>query len=188
MSVSRRWTVADLEEIEPVEGERYEIIDGELYVSKQPSLEHQYICISLGGLLERWSYDSGRGVVSTAPGVIFSVESAVAPDLAWVSFERGRGHRDSAGHLHVAPELMIEILSPGRANERRDRETKLALYAHEDVQEYWIVDWQRRTIEVYRRAGETLELAQALAGDDTLETPLLPGFAVPLARIWPPTL
>jgi len=124
MSVSRRWTAADLEEIEPKEGERYELIDGDLYVSKQPSLEHQSICISLGGPLEQWSYDSGRGVVSTAPGVIFSVENAVASDLAWVSFERGRGSRDAAGHLHVAPELMIEILSPGRVNVRRDRGDK----------------------------------------------------------------
>lgn len=188
MSVSRRWTVADLEQIEAVDGERYEIIDGELYVSKQPSLEHQGICLSLGGLLERWSHESGRGYATTAPGVIFSVESAVAPDLAWVSFERVRAGRDRAGHLHVAPELMIEVLSPGRDNERRDRETKMALYAREGVDEYWIVDWQRRTVEVYRRTGETLALARTLGGEESLESPLLPGFSVPLPRIWPPTL
>jgi Uma2 family endonuclease len=188
MSVSRRWTVADLERIEPVDGERYEIIDGELHVSKQPSLEHQGICLSLGGLLEVWSRETGRGYATTAPGVIFSVESAVAPDLAWVSFERVRAGKDRAGHLTVAPELMIEVLSPGRDNERRDREIKMALYAREGVQEYWIVDWQRRTVEVYRRAGNALELGLTLGGEDVLETSLLPGFRVPLPRIWPPTL
>ena len=188
MSVSRRWTVADLEQLEPANGERYEVIGGELYVSKQPSWEHQEICITLGGLLEQWSRSSGLGSVSGAPGVIFSVEDAAAPDLAWVSRDRLRGGRDRAGHLTVAPELMVEVLSPGRDNERRDREVKMALYAREGVEEYWIVDWQRRTVEVYRRAGEALALARTLGGDDLLETPLLPGFSVPLPRIWPPTL
>lgn len=44
MSVSRRWTVADLEQIEPVEGERYEVIDGEPYVRHAPSWRHQFPC------------------------------------------------------------------------------------------------------------------------------------------------
>jgi len=188
MSVSRRWTVADLDEIEPVEGERYEVIDGELFVVKQPSWEHQNVCVSLGGLLERWSHESGRGVATAAPGVIFSFDSGVAPDLAWISRERLRGNRDRAGHFTIAPELVVELLSPGLANERRDREAKLALYSREAVEEYWIVDWQQQTIDVYRRTGDALELAQRLSGDAVLTTPLLPGFSVPIARIWPPVL
>jgi Uma2 family endonuclease len=188
MSVSRRWTVADLEQIEPVEGERYEVIDGELYVAKQPSWEHQCLCVSLGGQLEQWSYESGLGSVSTSPGVIFSVEDGVAPDLAWVSLQRLRAGRDAAGHIHLAPELLIEILSPGRDNERRDRETKLTLYSREGVEEYWIVDWQPRTIDVYRRIGDALELFETYPGDGVLESPLLPGFRLQIARIWPPTL
>ncbi|HZO26425.1 MAG TPA: Uma2 family endonuclease [Chloroflexota bacterium] len=187
MSVPRRWTVADLEQIEPVEGERYEVIDGELYVAKQPSWEHQSICITLGGQLEHWSYESGRGSVSTAPGVIFSRESGVAPDLAWMSWERLRAGRDSAGHVHMAPELLVEVVSPGRDNERRDRKTKLALYSREGVDEYWIVDWQQRIIDVFRRTGDALELVGTLSGDDVLESPLLPGFRITLGRIWPPT-
>jgi Uma2 family endonuclease len=188
MSVSRRWTVADLEEIEPVEGERYEVIGGELYVVKQPSWEHNNICVRLGGLLVQWSDDSGLGTVSTAPGVIFSVEDGVAPDLAWVSWERFRAGRDRAGHITVAPELMVEVLSPGPANVRRDREIKMALYTREGVDEYWIVDWQRRTVDIFRRDGETLAFVQTLAEDAVLETPLLPGFRAPLSRLWPPTL
>jgi Uma2 family endonuclease len=188
MSVSRRWTVADLEQIEPVEGERYEVIDGELYVAKQPSWEHQNICVSLGGQLEQWSYETGLGSVSTAPGVIFSVDSGVAPDLAWVSWEKLRASRDTAGHIHAAPELVIEILSPGRENERRDRETKLALYSREGVKEYWLVDWLHRTIDVYRRNNGALMLFETFAGDGTLESPVLPGFRLQISRIWPPSL
>ena len=186
MSVSRRWTVADLDQIEPVEGERYEVINGELYVAKQPSWEHQSLCVSLGGQLEQWSYETGLGSVSTSPGVIFSAVSGVAPDLAWVSLQRLRAGRDAAGHLHVAPELLIEILSPGRDNEVRDRETKLTLYSNGGVDEYWIVDWKQRTIEVYRRLDDALSFYETYGADGVLETPTLPGFRLQIARIWPP--
>ena len=65
---------------------------------------------------------------------------------------------DDAGHLVVTPELMVEILSPGERNEQRDREFKLKLYSLHGVQEYWIVNWQLQTLEVYRRKDTQLEL------------------------------
>lgn len=188
MSVSRRWTVADLEQIEPKEGERYEVIDGELVVTHAPNWRHRFPASKLHTALENWSEESGRGVTFEVAGLVFSFESGVIPDVIWISWERLRASEDAAGHFTVGPEIVVEVLSPGSENVKRDRETKLALYSREGVDEYWIVDWQRRTVDVYRRAGNTLELAQALGGDDTLETPLLPGFSVPLARIWPPTL
>jgi Uma2 family endonuclease len=188
MSVSRRWTVADLEQIEPKETERYEIIDGELIVTHAPSWGHQSVCGQFVRFLGEWSDHSIAGVVVTAPGVIFSPENAVVPDVVWISFERLRRGTDRAGHFVLAPELAIEVLSPGLDNERRDRQTKLALYSREGVDEYWIVDWQRRMVEVYRLAGTGLELVQLLGGDDLLESPLLAGFRVPISRLWPPTL
>src|SRR4051812_13113910 len=188
MSVSRRWTIADVEQIEPVEGERYEVIDGELYVAKQPAWEHQNVCANIIEALGVWNRMAGSGVVTTAPGVVFSSESGVAPDVSWISRDRLRVNRDRAGHFTIGPELAVEVLSPGRDNERRDREIKLALYSREGVDEYWVVDWQQQTIDVYRRAGDALELAQTLSGDAVLTSPLLPGFSVPIARIWPPVL
>lgn len=188
MSVSRRWTVADLEQIEPKETERYEIIDGELVVTTAPSWRHQFAGGKIGSALSDWSDRSQTGLVIPAPGVIFDSENAVIPDLVWISFERMRDGTDAAGHFTLAPELAVEVLSPGSVNERRDRQAKLALYSREGVDEYWIVDWQRRMVEVYRRADNALELVQTLADDDLLETPILPGFRLEIARIWPPTL
>lgn len=188
MSVSRRWTVADLERIEPVEGERYEVIDGELYVTHAPSWRHQHAGSQLNTALQNWSNETQRGTTLQVPGLVFSQESGVIPDVVWSSWERLRAAEDRAGHFTLAPELVVEIVSPGSENERRDRETKLALYSREGVEEYWIVDWQRRTVDVYRRAGDALELVQTLAGDDALESPLLPGFRLQIARIWPPAL
>jgi Uma2 family endonuclease len=96
--------------------------------------------------------------------------------------------RDDAGHLRAAPELVVEVLSPGAANERRDREKKLALYSRQGVEEYWIVDWRARAVEVHRREGAALRLAATLRDDDQLTSPLLPGFACPISQLWPPAL
>lgn len=188
MSVSRRWTVADLEQIEPVDGKRYEVIDGELFVTHAPSWRHQHAAMQISTALQNWSNDTGRGTTLQVPGLVFSTESGVIPDVVWISWERVQVAEDSAGHFSLGPELVVEVLSPGASNERRDREIKLALYSREGVDEYWIVNVRRRTIDVYRRADDALELALTLGGDDTLETPLLPGFRVPLPRLWPPTL
>ena len=64
-----------------------------------------------------------------APGLIFADDDDVAPDVVWISRERLAGTLDQTGHLHTAPELVVEVLSPGSVNERRDREVKLKLDA-----------------------------------------------------------
>jgi Uma2 family endonuclease len=185
MSVSHRYTSADLELIPAVEGKRYEIIDGDLYVSHAPSLGHQYVCVRLSRFLDEWGDALDLGVTYVAPGLVFAGDDDVMPDLIWVSHERRRAGTDAAGHLTVAPELAIEVLSPGATNEKRDRHLKLKLYSRQGVHEYWIVDWQRREIKVYRRAEQSLALVATLLGEDALGSPLLPGFSVPIARLWP---
>lgn len=90
---------------------------------------------------------------------------------------------DEAGHLTAAPELIIEVLSPGVENERRDREAKLKLYSSRGVREYWIVNWQLQQVEVYRREQATLVLVATLFTNDELSSPLLPGFVCPVIRL-----
>ena len=91
---------------------------------------------------------------------------------------------DEAGHLIIAPELAIEVLSPGLANEQRDREAKLKLYGARGVQEYWILNWQLQQVEVYRRQQAMLKLVVTLLGDDLLTSPLLPNFTCPISRFF----
>ena len=183
MTQSLRWTSADLE-LMPDDGKRYEIIDGELYVSKQPNWYHQLVCLDLASPLGHWSRQTGAGVVNAAPGVIFADDDDVAPDLVWVSRERLASVLAPDGKLHAAPDLAVEVLSPGSNNERRDREVKLKLYSRRGVREYWIVDWQRRQIEVFRRVDTALQLVTTLLESDTLASPLLPGFTLPLADLF----
>ena len=173
---TQNWTVDDLERLPADEGKQYEIIDGELYVSTQPNLEHQFVCTQLVTSLQVWSNQTKAGIAIFAPGVIFSKENAVAPDVVWISNERLVSARHRDGKLHLSPEIMVEVLSPGSENTRRDRKIKLDLYSRHDTVEYWIINWQGQAIEVYRRKNELLSLNQVLDETDVLETPLLPEF------------
>jgi Uma2 family endonuclease len=183
MVATMRWTSADLELLQH-DDNRYEIIDGELYVTTQPSWDHQFS----GGLifmaLQSWSAQSGLGQANLAPGVIFSEDNAVAPDVIWVSHSRLTGALDDAGHLHITPELIVEILSPGIKNVQRDREAKLKLYSERGVTEYWIADSRLGLIERYRRENAVLQLVETLQAADTLQLPLLPGFRVQVGQLF----
>ena len=184
VSAALRWTSADLE-VMPEDEKRYEIIDGELYVSKQPHWHHQATCGKIFALLDAWSLTTGLGEASLAPGVIFADDDDVAPDVVWVSADRLAAALDEDGKLHGVPELAVEVLSPGAFNERRDREAKLKLYSRRGVAEYWIVNWRDRTVDVYKRESGLLVLGARLSGEDALTSPILPGFGAPLSRIFP---
>ncbi len=176
MTTTPRFTSADLESF-PDDGKRYEIIDGELYVSKQPHLYHQFVCSRLWLKLQQWSEQAGDGLAVIAPGLIFAEDDDVAPDVVWISSRRVAATFGPDGKLHAAPELIAEVLSPGATNEKRDREAKLKLYSRRGVDEYWIIDWRQRHVEVFRREEARLTLAATLAESDNLTTPLLTGFA-----------
>jgi Uma2 family endonuclease len=171
-----RWTSADVALLAADEWKRYEIIDGDLFVTRAPHVGHQDSIGQIYARLLSWSSDTGLGKPLITPGIIFSDADNVIPDLVWVSNERLAKIIDSEGHLTDAPELVVEVLSVGSANERRDREAKLKLYSLEGIQEYWIVDWRLQQVEVYRRENTQLQLIATLLGADQIDSPLLPGF------------
>jgi Uma2 family endonuclease len=80
--------------------------------------------------------------------------------------------------------LWFEVLSPGVENERRDRELKLKLYSRRNATEYWIVNWQERTLEFYRRENAELKLIKTLDETNVLDTPLLPGFSCKVGELF----
>lgn len=163
---------------------RYEIIEGELYVTRAPHISHQDAGGNLYFELQAWSKQSRLGKPFQTPGVIFTPNDAVIPDVVWISYERLTDGIDPSGHLTVTPELMIEILSPGEKNEQRDREVKLKLYSRYGVREYWIVNWRLKTLEVYRRSDGQLQLINTLLIGDLLTSPLLPEFSVPIDQVF----
>ncbi|MBE9032354.1 Uma2 family endonuclease [filamentous cyanobacterium LEGE 11480] len=189
---SSRWTTRDLD-VMPDDGgwKRYEIVDGELYVTRAPHIRHQGAGGNIHFELESWSRQTKLGKPYQTPGVILTPTDAVIPDVVWASNERletgldSAGHfLDSAGHFIVAPELMIEILSAGQENQQRDKELKLKLYSRYGVQEYWIVDWQQRSVAVHRHIEGELQRVGTLSNRDTLSSPMLPGFAALIEQIF----
>lgn len=105
--------------------------------------------------------------------------------MVWVSKTRLIHIEDESGHLISAPELIIEVLSPGKQNEDRDKEAKLKLYSVQGVQEYWIVDRFTQQIAVYRREKAELVLVTTLFKEDKITSPLLPSFSCFIARFFP---
>jgi Uma2 family endonuclease len=184
VSTAPCWTSKDLERFPTDLGLRYEILDGELHVSTAPSFRHQYAASRLVEELGAWSRTSGRGMAVCTPGLIFAPDQDVIPDVIWVSHERLQGAEDQAGHLTRAPELVVEVTSPGRANALRDREFKRDLYSRQGVEEYWIVDPLAHTLDVYRQQAGQLVHVEGLSVDDTLTSPLLPGFGCQVATLF----
>src|SRR6202035_1016121 len=180
---SLNYTSKDLELL-PDDGKRYEIIDGELYMSKQPHWHHQFAGLRISMFLQMWSDQTKAGIANYAPGLIFDDDEDVVPDIVWISRQRLATALRPDGKLHEAPELAVEILSPGSTNERRDRELKLKLYSRRGSDEYWIVNWREQRVEVYRRQNAVLTLQETLNEDDLLHSPLLPGFSCHVRQLF----
>jgi Uma2 family endonuclease len=179
------WTTADLDAMPDHGGWlRYEVIEGELFVTQAPHIRHQGAAGQIQVQLQKWSEETGSGLSVQTPGVIFTPTDAVIPDVVWASQSRLDLGINAAGHFTVAPELMVEILSAGEQNERRDKSVKLKLYSRYGVREYWIVNWQLQTLEVYRRNNAQLQLVATLLAGDILTSPLLPRFSAEIDRIF----
>lgn len=154
VATSARWTVERLATL-PDDGKRYEIIDGELYVTAAPALRHQYAVAQL--LVQLFSYLSRNraGVVVGAPAdVEFEPSTVVEPDVLVMPLVLGRLPESfaAAGRLLLA----VEVLSPGTA--ARDRGVKREMYQRQGVPEYWIVDLDARLIERWRPGDQRPEI------------------------------
>jgi Uma2 family endonuclease len=167
-------TVADLD-LTPDDGNRYELIEGELFVSRAPGIPHQRIVHNLQMALGTYLARNPIGLLVPGPGVIFSEMSGVIPDLVFVSQER-QPEIAAGERVTGAPDLMIEVLSPGTENARRDREVKRQLYGRYGVPEYWIVDPEQRAVEVYRQQQGSLECMGTFMDHDHVTSPLFPDF------------
>lgn len=175
-------TISDLDAM-PDDGNRYEIIEGELFVSCAPNLIHQSVALNLAFAMKAYLSANPIGTIWMTPGVIMSELSGVIPDLVFITGERvpliASGDR-----ITGAPDLVVEIVSGGAENERRDRVVKRHLYAKHGAKEYWIADPATRSIEVYGLAGQALVLLAEYKEGDRLISELLPGFSCELASIF----
>lgn len=184
-----RYTIDDIEFLPDDENNKYELIGGELFVSHAPHLNHQRTIFNLIFKFGQYLQDNLIGEVFPGPGVIFSREDAVIPDLVFATHEtistKVTGDREKfPGKFNAAPELLIEVLSYGKRDLVRDRVLKRDIYGRFGVEEYWIVDGMLNEIEVYRLKGENHELVKRYTLGEQIESPLLPGFSLNLSDIF----
>ncbi len=181
-SVEPLMTIEDLDAM-PDDGNRYEIIEGELFVSRAPNLKHQRVSMNLAAAFIAYLDRNPIGEILATPGVIFSNFNGVIPDLVFISHER-RDEIASGDRVTGAPDLVIEIVSPGAENEKRDRVAKRQLYGKYGVKEYWVVDPYQRTIEIYLLQGQHLTLQATYTDKDELVSSVLPGFGCKVDSIF----
>ena len=167
-------TVADLD-LMPDDGNRYEMIEGEIIVSRAPGLTHQGISGNLLVSLRFYLNQNPIGKVWATPGVIFDDFNGVIPDLVFVRNER-LAEVIADERIKGAPDLAIEIVSPGAENRRRDRIVKKRLYGKFGVKEYWIADPESRTVEIYVLEADDMRLRATMTGQDEITSSVLPGY------------
>jgi Uma2 family endonuclease len=165
----------------PDDGKRYEIIDGELYMVPAPTLDHQRSVREFLFVLTDFFKKHPIGEVFPAPtDVIFSEINVLQPDIVVVLKEKF--DILTRENIRGTPDLVLEVLSPG--TEKRDRTEKLEKYARFGVQEYWMVNEDNETVEIWRRRGNELVFHALVDRTQTLTTPLLSGLEIPLEEIF----
>ena len=175
----KRWTYEEFARLPESGTTRYEVIAGALVVTSGPWLRHQRIAAALYLMLAPFVKNNRLGEAFFAPlDVVFGEGDYLEPDLFFVRADRSELLKER--WVEGPPDLVIEILSPSTA--ARDRGIKLERYRHYGVAEYWVVDADARTIEVWhfaQGAGEPVRLGvadtlrwQPLAGGPALDVPL----------------
>jgi Uma2 family endonuclease len=179
------WTYRDLAAL-PEDRLRHELVDGEHVVTPSPAVAHQVILWNLTELLAPYLRASPIGTALTGPvDVKLSFSTVLVPDLVYFTAERF-ARVVNEKHATAAPDLVVEILSPG--TRRRDKGRKRAVYDREGVREYWIVDPEARSITALRRpradAGLTDVTTLTADAGGTLASPLFPGLRIPVRDVF----
>ena len=170
-------TLISVEQFDRLEEEefRYELDEGELITLTRPGTDHGRIERRLLIVLQTYLDDRGGGE-AFGPDILFVLgpNTKRAPDVSVVLREVG-----SVKEIAGAPDIAVEILSP--SNTKKEMQRKLAQFFATGCKLAWIIDPKTRTIEIWESAvGPTLALQES----DALETPLLPGFAFPIAKLF----
>lgn len=180
MRITTKFTYEDLQAIPP-DRNRYEIVDGELIVTAAPVPLHQRIVLKLGSKLLDYVEKHLLGEVYVAPlDIVFARSTVLEPDLLFIS--RDRLHIVGEKYLTGPPDLVVEVLSESTA--RLDRDIKPKQFALHGVREFWLIDPEEKTIEIFRLREGAYELAANLAYRDKLESPLFPGLSLSVSSLW----
>ncbi len=180
MAISERRMTAEEYFKLPETNTPMQLIDGVIIMSPSPTLDHQDAVLNTATYLRQLRPD---GKVYVAPiDVHLNDMNVVQPDVAWLH-PQTKCTRFERKHLLGAPDLVVEVLSPGTA--RFDRNRKLRLYEQYGTQEYWVEDVITQLVEVWTLADGAFKYIGAYGTGDTFASPLL-GQTVDVTAIFPP--
>jgi Uma2 family endonuclease len=182
-SIEHLMTVADLENFPEDDGNRYELIEGELHVSTAPGIPHQVVLRNLLLHLHPYLETHQFGKIVPGPGAILSNFDAVIPDIVIVRNERW-DQIIANNRFNAAPDLVIEILSTGSENRRRDVIAKRRLYGTFGVEEYWIVDGESRSVVIFTLQGNVLEEVATFSEAEMIVSSLLPELNLKVSAVF----
>ncbi len=156
---------------------RTNLVEGEVVVN-EPTPTHQIVLFELLRALDRWvTAESSRGDVSLPLDVLIDERNVYAPDAMW--YPPGRAPVRGDQPPSPMPALAVEVRSP--STWRYDIGAKKAAYERNGLHELWLVDTRANELFVFRRSAPqapTFDIALELGPNDTLTSPLLPGFAL----------
>ena len=169
----------------PDHGKRHEIIDGEHYVTPSPNVRHQVLVGRLGFEIELYlRANPGTGQLFLSPlDVVLSHWDVVEPDLLFVAADQSAIMTEK--NIQGPPALVVEVLS--KSTRKRDAQTKRRLFERTGVREYWLVDPELDTVQVFRPSpeGKLPRVVEHVAEDGhVLTTPLLLGCAIDLRELF----
>jgi Uma2 family endonuclease len=183
MSTTTRTMTADELFMMPEDEFRYDLVKGELKKMSPPGSEHGAIIGRLTGALGSYVEANDLGEVfgaETGFKLASNPDTVLGPDLAFVSNERIPPRGIPVGYWIGAPDLAVEVVSPG--NTAREIEEKIREYLAAGVRAVWIINPKRRTVVIHRPGAE----AQTLTENDTLDGQgVVPGFTYDIARMFP---
>ncbi|NKQ35668.1 MAG: Uma2 family endonuclease [Chloroflexi bacterium] len=175
------WTYDDYLKL-PDDGRRYEIIEGELYVTNAPGLDHQFVVAELLRQMANYVVENQLGRVITAPFEVHLSETIrpVQPDVLFIKKERWPG--PGAKFFSGVPDLIVEVLSPSTA--RRDRIIKFTAYEQAGVPEYWIANPRTHSVEVFTLSGAEYALVGEFIEAETIQSKMLPDLQIITASLF----
>lgn len=166
----------------PNDGWKYEIIDGVLYMSPPPTINHQDVSGELFTRMRIFARDNKLGTLLAAPcGVHLPTQPVpVEPDILFV--RRERRHIIEERYVEGAPDLVVEVLS--RSNADYDRTTKYRQYEQAGVTEYWIVNYWDETVAIYTMVSDRYQLTHAFQRGETATSQVLNGFQIAVTDLF----
>ena len=174
-----RYTYEDYQQLP--EGAPYELLRGRLAMSPAPTPRHQLVQANLFFELSRGVRDQDEGHALSAPlDVRLSDTTVLQPDLLFIETDRTDLIGDQA--IEGAPDLVVEILSPASAH--RDLTEKKRLYETHGVREYWVVDPDSETVEIFENSENGFLQAARAVEDGTVSSTAIDDFTVSLPALF----